>query len=390
MSALRVLHIVPSVSLLRGGPSVAVPALCRALADVGAHVTLLTTDDNGSGKLAGPLGTPLDVGGLESYHFSRQVAAYTVSLPLLRWVDRNGMDYDLVHIHGVFSHVSDLAPRVARRLQRPYGISPRGSLGAWSMGMRRPLAKRLFLRMLVGRNFRRAAFAHFTSDLEMREAEACVHPAHASVIPNGVPVPPTLGSRVDHRDGVFRLLFLSRIDPKKGLEILLEAVAAVVRQGRAVELTVAGTGTDTYVASLRASATQLGVANRVRWVGFVEGPAKESLLAEADAFVLPSRNESFGMAVAEASAAGVPVVVSDQVGIAPEIVEWEAGLVVACWGEALAGAIETLIRDPEARCRMGENGRQLVKTRYSLPATARRMISLYEETLETWREGRVR
>jgi glycosyltransferase involved in cell wall biosynthesis len=367
-----------------------VPALCRALADAGAHVTLLTTDDNGRGKLAGPLGTSFDAGGFESYHFSRKVATYTISSQLLRWLEQNGKDYDLVHVHGVFSHVSDLAPRIAYRLQRPYGISPRGSLGAWSMGVRRPLAKRLFLRTLVGPNFRRAAFAHFTSNQELREAEACVHPAHVSVIPNGVLVPPTLGPRVDHRDGVFRLLFLSRIDPKKGLEILLEAVAAVVRQGRVIELTVAGAGTDAYVASLRVLATRLGVANRVRWVGFVDGPAKESLLAQADAFALSSRNESFGMAVAEASAAGVPVVVSDQVGIAPEIVESEAGLVVACRGEAFAGAIETLIRDPGARRRMGENGRKLVRTRYSLSATARRMLSLYERVLETWGEGRAR
>lgn len=390
MSVLRILHIVPSISALRGGPSVSVPALCRALSEAGAHVTLLTTDDDGPGRLAEPTGVATEADGLECLHFSRQLAAYTISSPLLRWLQRNGNAYDIIHVHGVFNHVSDFAPRIARRLQRPYGISPRGSLGAWSMGMRRPLAKRLFLRLLVGANFRRAAFAHFTSDQERREAAAYVHPVSACVIPNGVPVPLAAAPRVEHADGVFRLAFVSRIDPKKGLEIVLAAVAALMRQGRAIELTVAGTGSDTYLASLRASATDLGVADRVRWVGFLDGPAKEALLAQADAFVLPSRNESFGMAVAEALAAGVPVVVSDQVGIAPEVAEAEAGLVVACRGEAVAGAIEALILNPEVRRRMGANGRTLVRERYSLPATAGRMLSLYDEVLKNWGEGRAR
>ena len=132
------------------------------------------------------------------------------------------------------------------------------------------------------------------------------------------------------------------------------------------------------------------MADRVRWVGFVDGPARDALLAQADAFVLPSRNESFGMAVAEALAAGVPVVVSDQVGVAPEVAEADAGLVVPCRSEALAGAIEALILDPEARRRMGENGRRLARERYSLPAVAHRTLSLYDEVVKDWGEGRAR
>ena len=373
--------MVPSISLLRGGPSVSVPALCRALSEAGAHVTLVTTNDDGPGKSTAPLGVPMDGGGYECLHFSRQFATYTVTPPLLRWLERNGKRYDVIHVHGVFNYVSDLAPRVAWRIQRPYGISPRGSLAAWGMSMRRPLAKRLLLTMLIRRNFRHATFAHFTSDQERRQSQCHIHPSRACVIPNGVPVPVTFGPRMERSDGILRLLFVSRIDPIKGLELLLEAVAAAGHRERGIELTVAGTGSEAYVASLKALAVRLNVANKVRWVGFIEGPAKETALAQADAFVLPSWNESFGMAVAEALAAGVPVVVSDQVGISPAIAEAGAGLVVACRVDALASALEALILHPENHRRMGENGRRLAIAHYSLPTTARRMIALYEQIL---------
>ena len=369
------------MSPLRGGPSVSVPTLCRALCEAGAHVTVVTTNDNGPDKSAAPLGVPIDAGGFECLYFSRQSAAYTISLPLLQWLERNGRSYDVIHVHGAFNHVSDFAPRAAYRLPRPYGISPRGSLAAWGMGMRRPLAKRVLLRMLIGQNFKRAAFAHFTSDQERRESEYHIHPSHPYVIPNGVLVPPTSQPRVERSDGIFRLVFVSRIDPMKGLELLLEAVAVAIRRGRAIELTVAGVGRDAYLASLGALATQLGVAASVRWVGFVEGRAKEAALAQADAFILSSWNESFGVAVAEALAAGVPVVVSDQVGISPEIAQAEAGLVVTCHVDALVDAIENLILHPEDRRRMGENGRRLARADFSLPATARRMLAMYEQVL---------
>jgi glycosyltransferase involved in cell wall biosynthesis len=203
------------------------------------------------------------------------------------------------------------------------------------------------------------------------------------MIPLGLAMPSRQSSR--RKDsGAFRLLFLSRIDAKKGLPVVLRALRAVRDAGTDAVLTVAGSGKPRYLREIERLAEGLGVTSYVRFVGFVSAETKARTLAEADLFVLPSYQENFGLAVAEAMAAGLPVIVSDQVALAPDIETAGAGLVVPCdASDALAAAVLALAADDKRRRAMGDRGRALVEREFAWDRVAREVVRLYE-TVINW------
>ena len=177
------------------------------------------------------------------------------------------------------------------------------------------------------------------------------------------------------------MLFLSRLDPKKGLDILAEAMRSLAERRHDLSLVVAGSGTLEFEAEVRAIFDQQGLSGHTVFTGMILGEDKWRLLRAADVFVLPSRHENFGIAVVEAMASGTPVVVSDQVGIEREIAEAGAGLVTTLDPADVAGAIGRLLDDPEAAERMGRAGEALASRRYSLERVATDVEALYEEVV---------
>jgi glycosyltransferase involved in cell wall biosynthesis len=189
---------------------------------------------------------------------------------------------------------------------------------------------------------------------------------------------PPPGVHSPSEDGAVRALFLSRLDPKKNLEGLLDAMALVRSELPQLRLTVAGSGETGYVDSLRARAHALGLADRVRWLGFVEGDAKRRAFEDADFFVLPSHSENFGIAAAEALAHGLPAVLSSGVAIARDVVAAGAGLEVAATADSIAAGLR-LIMPPAARAPMQARAVRLARERYSLDAMGTRLNQLYAD-----------
>ncbi|MCU0490256.1 MAG: glycosyltransferase [Chloroflexaceae bacterium] len=384
----RVLHVIPSVSLLRGGPSVTIRVLGRGLVQAGLTVHVATTDDHGPGHLAVPLETPQLHDGVVYRHFRRQTKLYTASWPLTRWLARHSGDYDLVHIHAVFSYASVPAALFAARARVPYIVRPLGILSRWGRQQRRPWAKKISFQLIERHILQHAAAVQFSSERERREAADLKLRAPSVIVPNGLDLsafrqlPPAslFRSRFPALAGRTLLLFLSRFDRVKGIDLLLPAVARLRQQRPEVALVLVGSGTPEYEAWMRSEIQQLGLQNDVVFAGFLEGEEKLAALAACDAFVLPSRSDSFGNAALEALAAGLPVVLSDQVGIWPDVVEAEAGLVAPCAVEPLAEALVKLLNHPQ-RQRMGENGRQLAFGRFSMEAMAANVVQLYEQVL---------
>jgi glycosyltransferase involved in cell wall biosynthesis len=207
----------------------------------------------------------------------------------------------------------------------------------------------------------------------------------ALVLPLGV-MPPTehtptiaLAKQYPQLEGKRVLLFVSRLDRVKGLDLLLKAFQTVSRALPDVVLVIAGEGEKHFVQSLHHTAEQLGISDAVIWTDFLDEDAKAAALAAADVFILPSYSENFGIAAVEALAAGVPVIVTDRVGCAAEISESAAGLVVACDPAPIAQAILQLFGDPELRKRLAQRGLKLVEDRYSFDRTADALIRVYEE-----------
>jgi glycosyltransferase involved in cell wall biosynthesis len=255
------------------------------------------------------------------------------------------------------------------------------------MTRRRPLLKQVSFRLVERRILQGAAAIHYTSEQERLEAERLGRFGRAAVIPLGIdlrafeqPASPATFLRA-HPSLAGRpiVLFLSRLDPKKGLDLLLPAFAQLRRAHAQAALVVAGEGEPEYVLGLRETARRLGIAESVIFAGFLAGQEKLSALAAADAFVLPSYSENFGVAPVEAMAAGVPVVLSEHVAISADVRQGGAGLVVPAETGALADAMKRLAFDPALRSRFGQNARRLARSRFAAEATARELISLYQE-----------
>jgi glycosyltransferase involved in cell wall biosynthesis len=368
--------VIPGVAARYGGPSVAVHAMARGVRELGAHVTVATTDADGRGRLPVPLDRAVDVDGVEYRYFARTLPGeWKLSLPLARWLHAHVAGFDVVHVHALFSYATIPGCRAPLRRGVPYILRPLGTLDPWSLAQG-AARKRPYLALVEGKHLRHAAAIHATSRAEADGVAALGHGARVRVVPLGVELPERVPER--RAGGRLRLLFLSRLHPKKGLPLLLDAVAELTRTGRAdVELAVAGTGDPAYLRELEARTRALGIASRVRFLGHLAGADKARALAEAELFVLPSYQENFGIAVAEAMAAGLPVVISDAVAIAPHVAG--AGLVAGRDAPSIAAALARLAADPAERARMGARAAQVARTHFSWERTARELWALYGE-----------
>lgn len=386
----RILHVIPSVSPLRGGPSVSLGTMVRGLARAGMEVHVATTDDDGHGRFAVLNGAPAVKDGVTYRYFPRQTRYYTFSWPLTWWLARHTREYDLVHIHALFSYPALPAAYAAARACVPYVVRPLGTLNRWGMQRRHRRLKWVSFRMIERRILRGAACIHYTSEQERIEAAELGMTGRSVVVPLGVDLEPFedlarhgwLRQRAPDLAGRTIILFLSRLDRKKGLDLLLDAFAQVLPSRPELALVIAGAGDQGFERALRDRATHLGVQDHVLWAGFLDETEKLAALADTDVFVLPSYSENFGMAVVEALASGLPVVVSDQVAMHRDIAAAGAGVVVPCDAEALAAALLRVSSDPALRAELGSRGRQVTRERFSIEAMTAGLLRLYDQVLD--------
>ena len=363
-------------------------AMARGQAACGLEVHVATTDDNGPGRLPQPGRAPLMEAGVCYWVFRRQTRFYTFSWPLTRWLLKRVADFDIVHIHALFSFASVIAAVCARRRGIPYIIRPLGTLNRWGMHKRHPRLKRLSFRFIESRILKEAAGVQYTSQQEALEARQLGVDHGPLIVPNPVDLPahiPEPGAfRAAHphlRNGAALVLFLSRLDPKKGLDLLLAAFSRVRENHPGATLVIAGDGDPAFVARLKQDGERLGLGASTIWTGFLQGEEKLAVLADADVFVLPSYSENFGVAIVEAMAAGLPVIVSDQVGIHREVAASRAGLVVPCSERELAEALQRMITDRAFRAAAGRNGQKLA-ARFSTKSVSHQLLKVYGEVVD--------
>lgn len=389
---MRVLQIVPAISLLYGGPSQMVLGLSQALAAQGVEITLLTTDANGDagqGPLDVPLGCAVKQDGYQVYYFRcSPFRRYKFSLGLLRWLAQYASEYDLAHLHALFSPVITAAAKVAQAQQLPYILRPLGTLDPADLQKKQQL-KRLYGTLLERANLAHAAAVHFTSAQEAKISQRYGVATNDLVIPLGVKEPPEMPELstarlywgIDQNKPL--LLYMSRIDPKKGLDLLLPALEALVAQGQDFQFVLAGGNPQDpdYVRQIRSKIEASVLAKYTTITGFVQGEMKWALLQDADVFVLPSYYENFGIAVAEALVTGTPVVISDQVHIWREVENAQAGWVVGTQVDSLRQGLSLALQEGSQRAEKGKNARKLAISNYSWDAIAQQMIAAYEQIL---------
>jgi len=371
-----------------GGPNVAVRAIARGLARRGLEVTVVATNAAGAKSLDVPLDTPVIDDGVVFRFFARSVpGSWKFSWPMTRWLWANAASYDVVHVHALFSYATIPGCRAAAHVPVPYVLRPLGTLSDWSLGRRR-WKKRPYYALLERSHLEMASAIHVTSEAEAEDVARLGYADRVRVIPLGVDVAERR-PRKTPGGASLRLLFLSRLHEKKNLPLLLRAIAHALDAPRRIELTIAGTGEPGYREQLVELARQLGLGDRVTFVGHVEGSAKERAFADADCFILPSAHENFGLAVAEALAAGLPAIISPGVALSSDVGAAGAGLITDATESALASAIAWTAEHPAALVEMGDRAWQLAHRSLSWETTCARLGSLYDElAVGRQREGR--
>ncbi len=402
---MRILQIIPSISLVYGGPSQMVLGLSAALAAKNIDVTIITTDSNGDiGQLPldVPLNEPIQQNGYQIIYFRCYPwRRYKFSFSLLQWLNENARQFDLAHIHALFSPVTTLAATIARYHHLPYIIRPCGMLDPADLQKKKRL-KQIYATLLERPNLAGAAAIHFTS-----KEEAKISERFGLGCTGKMPVPPDLdctGKMSVPRDLVIPLgvtaglfpkrlresqvpiiLFMSRIEPKKGLDLLIPALESILVSGIEFHFILAGSNPQDadYETQIKVQVHNSILAKYTTITGFVSGDLKLELLTKADLFVLPSYYENFGIAVAEAMAAGVPVVISDRIHIAEDIQQAQAGWVGPLEVGAIANSIKSALLNPQERQRRGLNGKEYAKKHYNWEAIAQQTIDAYQQILSS-------
>lgn len=351
------LHVVANAARTSGGEGLAALRYAESVAHAGGAITLLSKHLSGK-SICIPLGKG---------NFDQQIAPtrrnlLIESIAQYRFVHRlcEQKQFDLIHLHGMWSPFLAVAALVARRRRIPFVISPHGCLESWALDYKYH-KKWLALKTYQGAILRFASLFVASANQELQSIRQSGLCQAVAVIPNGVDVePPPL--RDPHKQ-IRTILFLSRVHPKKGLLDLIEAWSRVRQPGW--RIVIAGGDEEGYRAKLEALIREKGLESECEFAGFVDGARKQACFSTADIFILPTYSENFGIAVAEALANELPVITTTG---APwqDLVEYHCGWWVNPGVQGISGAlIEAMQCDAGELTKMGQRGRQLVIDKYS-------------------------
>lgn len=393
MDRLRFLFVSPyyKPAHVYGGPSYSIPALCESLARMGAHVTVFTTNANGKADLPIPPGVMQEVEGVQVYYFQRDLPGNYFYSSQLRSACHSHISrsaFDLVYVASNWGHPFLPACRASLHAGIPYVVSPRASFkrNTWKGKFLKKMGYHLlFERALL----QKASLIHYTTALESNDSRWLGLKPREAIVPNPLSLkefeslPPKGRFRNRHDITASRkvILILGRVDPDKGLDLALQALSRIVPRFPDAVLVIAGPEENNQVRYLREQAETLGVSEHVLFTGLLDLPQKLEAFVDADVFFSPSRSENFGMSIVEAMACGLPVVVSDQVGVADMIGKEEAGLVVPLDPAQMADALMRLLDDPEWGGQLGQDGLQVVSENFASQAVARHLLHEFEAIL---------
>lgn len=381
-SALKILQLVHTLDPSVGGVAAAVLGLSRGMAKCGHKVEIVVLDDINSPWLR-DIDMPVHAlgVGLTSYRYSSK---------LLPWLKENGGNFDKVIVNGIWQYLSFAAWRRYAKSSLPYFVFPHGMLDPWFKETfpLKHFKKWLYWPWADYRVLRDAAAVIFTAEEERLLARKSfwLYRVREKVSPLGVDALPPVSS--EGRENFFQrfpqlrdkrmLLFLGRLHPKKGCDLLIEAFAQLT--DHSFTLVLAGPDQVGWQASLQQRVADLNLQSRVVFTGMLEGEMKQAALELADAFVLPSHQENFGMAVVEALAVGLPVLISNRINIWREVDQDGAGYVES---DDFSGTVRLLTRwsgaAPNVRDAMRDNARRCFGRRFEITRAVDSLLAILNE-----------
>jgi glycosyltransferase involved in cell wall biosynthesis len=388
---LKILQLVHTLDPSVGGVAVAVLALSRGLARRGHKLDIVVLDEPDVVAAIADRG-PAD--NITMHALGSGLTSYRYSRALWPWLRQHGGHYDRVIVNGIWQYLSFAAWQCYAGSSVPYYVFPHGMLDPWFKETfpLKHLKKWLYWPWAEYRVLRDATAVIFTSEEERLQARKSfwLYRCRERVSPLGVEAPPISSnakseflSRYPKLRNTRNFLFLGRLHPKKGCDILLEAFAQL-RPNDSISLILAGPDQIGWESNLRRQVTRLNLTNRVVFTGMLEGSMKQGAFANAEAFVLPSHQENFGISVVEALAASVPVLISKRVNIWREIENDRAGYVES---DDLAGTTRLLQRwidtAPAERETLRQNARRCFEQRFEIDRAVDSLLQILSEPLTT-------
>jgi glycosyltransferase involved in cell wall biosynthesis len=386
---MRILHVIHSANPAGGGPIEAVKQLAAVHLRDGHGVEVVTLDDE-----TAPWNAEAE---LRIHPLGSSVPGYGFSPKLIPWLRKRARDFDIVVSHGLWLFNGLAVWQALRGSETPYCVFPHGMLDPW-FKRRYPLKhakKWLYWQAVERRVLRDADAVLFTCEEERVQARQSFSPYRCNeiVVSFGTARPTgeagrqreTFLQKFPHLSGKRLLLFLGRVHEKKGCRELIEAFRRVPANGTPGDfhLVMAGPADNAYGRELTEATAHHGSAGAVTWTGMLGGDLKWGAFHSAEAFVLPSHQENFGIAVAEALACGVPVLISNKVNIWREIEQDRAGLIE---NDDLEGTARLLQRwaalDASARTEMQSAARGCFAARFEMEKAARDLVEVFQRVIE--------
>jgi glycosyltransferase involved in cell wall biosynthesis len=381
---LNILIITPYLGSIYGGISKVATELAQGFGKLGIPVDIITTNANGHEKLDVPLNVWIQKSHYRIQYFSCwHRNDFIVSPSLISWLFNHANDYNLVHTNTVFAPLVLLTQWVCKLRKVPYIMTPHGMLEPWALSYK-AWKKQLYYALFEKPALQQTSAIHVLASSEADHVKSLGF-QNTIVVPNGIhsqdfetlPDPEVFYQEFSATRNKTLILFLGRIDPKKGLDLLAPAFAKVHYQFPKTHLVVAGPDNIGFLSTAQSYFAQVGCLESVTFTGMLTGSLKNAALAAATLYVSPSYSEGFSMSVLEGLASGVPCVITTGCNF-PEAAAAKAAHVVKCDADAIADALIQCLRNPQEAKEMGERARKFIFQNYTWEQAAKKLTQAYK------------
>ena len=381
---MKVLQVVPSLAPEWGGPVKVVNELAGALEVIGVSSEIISAQGRRVGNPE-TVTNDIPIHLFETGPIARLWTAHTPGLK--KTLARKIPDFDLVHIQELWHYPGYIASKIARSRNVPYIVTIHGELNEWNLQQKR-LKKQIYMTAIQRGILQKSAALHAITQAESNRIRQLEIETPVAMIPNGIhteefenlPDRSQFVSRYPELENKLIVLFLGRIQQKKGLDILAQAFGNLVRTRHDVRLVVAGPDEDNTLTEVKTILKSHGALEKAVFPGMLTGEQKLEALSAADIFALTSYSEGFSVALLEALSAGLPLVITDECNF-PEVGDSRAGFVVRPNESETASALMSLLDSADLRREMSQNARRLVRSNYTWERIAEKMFTLYENVI---------
>ncbi|MEH1836071.1 MAG: glycosyltransferase [Nostoc sp.] len=386
---MKILMVIPALGNIYGGPTKIVIDLAESVGKLGVSVDIIATNANGFTTLDVPLNKWIAKKNYRVQYFSYLIFLdYKFTWSMTKWLFHNVSDYDIVHTNAIFSYPVLAAHLACQFRIVPYIATPHGMMEPWALAYK-GWKKKFYFTLFENPLLQKANAIQMTASTEARHINTLNLKTPLVFVPNGInstdfeslPSAELFYEQFPNTRNKTLIIFLGRIDPKKGLDLLATAFAKAHEKFPETHLIVAGPDNTGFLPTAESYFSEAGCKDAVTFTGMLTGAIKYAVLAAANIYVAPSYSEGFSMSVLEGMAAGLPCLITTGCNF-PEAAEAKAASVVDINVTQIANALIGLLQDPIQAKNMGDRARKLICENYTWDRIASKLISVYTDILE--------